>query len=140
MKQKNLNTVLPISQKQHPRHPTHSSWSCHKLLTPIPGIFWTYWACIFHVYSKYSKKFNNVDIFVRLLTCRLSAQACSFLEWIKLYLPQSTAHILIFCVKHLRIFSPQVEGVSHFYSLMHLDRTCWIILWTYRRITLCDGI
>ena len=32
MKQRNLNTVfLPISQKQHPRHRTHSSWSCHIL-------------------------------------------------------------------------------------------------------------
>ena len=24
-----LTLFLPISQKQHPRHPTHSSWSCH---------------------------------------------------------------------------------------------------------------
>ena len=29
IKQRNSNTVLPISQKQHLRHPTHSSWSCH---------------------------------------------------------------------------------------------------------------
>ena len=24
-----LKTIWNISQKQHPRHPTHSSWSCH---------------------------------------------------------------------------------------------------------------
>ena len=29
MKQRNFNPVLPIPKKQHPRHPTHSSWSCH---------------------------------------------------------------------------------------------------------------
>ena len=28
-KQNILNTVLPISQNQYFRHPTHSSWSCH---------------------------------------------------------------------------------------------------------------
>ena len=27
----NGTLFLPISQKQHPRHPTHSSWSCHNL-------------------------------------------------------------------------------------------------------------
>ena len=38
IKQRNLNTVLPISQKQHHRHPTHSSWSCHICYGPLFGL------------------------------------------------------------------------------------------------------
>ena len=30
MKQRNSNTVFANISKKHPRHPTHSSWSCHR--------------------------------------------------------------------------------------------------------------
>ena len=37
IKQRNWNTVLPISQNQYRRHPTHSSWSCNIYLQHCIG-------------------------------------------------------------------------------------------------------
>ena len=53
---------LPISQKQHPRHPTHSSWSCHILLTCKHIIFFVRCRCSFILGDNTWSKVMNLSI------------------------------------------------------------------------------